>query len=170
MKALEAAFTRLLAVCGAVGSVIVFAMAAMIVSNIVLRNVFGSHVPGDVELSEYAMLLLTAFVSPWLLNKGQHIRIDLALQQLPDMLAWVCEIFVDVLGFVISMLMCVYGLRALYASYVDGTRIAKEFMIPEWWTLWPLPLMFFLLTIEFVFRLRRVITGPRRVRIEGATL
>lgn len=170
MKSLEAAFTRLLAVCGAVGAVIVFATTAMIALNILLRNAFGSRIPGDVELSEYAMLLLTAFVSPWLLNRGQHVRIDLALQQMPDRLAWACEIFVDLLGCAVSALMCVYGLRALVRSMADGTKIVKEFTIPEWWTLWPLPLMFLLLAVEFVFRLRRVATGERKARVEGASL
>lgn len=170
MKTLEAAFTRLLAVFGAAGAVVVFATTTMISLNILLRNVFGSRVPGDTELSEYAMLLLTAFVSPWLLNKGQHVRIDLMLQQIPDTLAWICEILVDALGFVISVLMCVYGMRALLRSAADGTKIVKEFTIPEWWTLWPLPLMFLLLAIEFVFRAHRVVNGPRHARTEGATL
>jgi TRAP-type transport system small permease protein len=55
----------------------------------------------------------------------------------------------------------------LLASAGSGTRIVKEFTIPEWWALWPLPLMFALLAVEFAFRLQRVASGPHRARSEG---
>ena len=64
--------------------------------------------------------------------------------------------------------MAIYGTRVLIYSIRDGTRIVKEFTIPEWWTLWPLPAMFALLAIEFMFRFRRLQRGPQRPRNEGA--
>ncbi len=170
MKRFETTFGRVLEACGATGALLVFAVTAMVTVNVLLRNTVGAHVSGDVELSEYAMLLMTAFVSPWLLHKGQHVRIDLMLQQLPAVAGWCCEIFVDVLGIAVSILMTWYGMRVLAASIYDGTKIVKEFTIPEWWTLWPLPMMFVLLAIEFFFRLRRVLSGPRRPRNEGAPI
>lgn len=170
MKRFESAFGRLLDACGAVSAFLVFAVTAMITVNILLRNTIGGRVAGDTELSEYAMLLITAFAAPWLLHKGQHVRIDLMLKQLPSGAGWLCEMFVDVLGFAVSLLMTWYGARVLFYSISDGTKIIKEFTIPEWWTLWPLPIMFALLAVEFVFRCRRVLSGPRRPRNEGAPI
>jgi len=170
MKKFEAAFERVLSACGAIGALLVFAVTAMVVVNVLLRNAFKVQISGDVELSEYAMLFLTAFVSPWLLHKGQHVRIDLVLQQVPAVVGWCFEIFVDCLGIVVSALLTWYGIRELHVSMVDGTKIAKFFTIPEWWTLWPLPMMFILLALEFCFRLLRVVKGPRRPRNEGASI
>jgi len=170
MKRFAAAFDWILETCGVLGAFLVAALTAMVTLNVLLRNAFGARVPGDVELSEYAMLLITAFVVPWLLRKGQHVRIDLMLHQLPAPGGWFCEIFVDVLGFAVSALMTWYCAKVLFISISDGTRIIKEFTIPEWWTLWPLPMMFVLVTVEFVFRLKRVLSGPRRPRSEGAPL
>ena len=167
---LASAYGRLLDACGAISALLVFAATAMVTLNVLLRNTVGGRVAGDVELSEYAMLLITAFAAPWLLRQGQHVRIDLLLQQLPPRLAWMCELFCDALGFVVSVLMFWYGVRVVMASMASGTRIVKEFIIPEWWTFWPLPLMFALLAIEFVFRFERVLSGPRVPRQEGAPL
>jgi len=168
MKRFEANFERLLGACGAACAFLIFAVTAMVTVNVLLRNTVGANVPGDVELSEYALLLMTAFVSPWLLHKGQHVRIDLMLHQLPAVAGWCCEIFADLLGMAVSVLLTWYGVRVLFASIADGTKIVKVFTIPEWWTLWPLPMMFVLLGVEFFFRLRRVVAGPRRPRNEGA--
>lgn len=170
MKRFDAAFSRILEACGAISAFLVLAVTAMVTLNVLLRNVVGGRVAGDVEMSEYAMLLITAFSAPWLLRKGQHVRIDLMLHQLPERVGWLCEIFVDLLGLVVSLLMTWYGTKVLYFSIADGTKIVKEFTIPEWWTLWPLPAMFALLAVEFVFRFQRVISGPRRPRSEGAPL
>ena len=170
MKRIEEAYGRLFDACGAISALLVFAVTAMITVNVILRNTTGARVAGDTELSEYAMLLITAFAAPWLLRKGQHVRIDLMLQQLPPRVGWLCEIFVDVLGLVVSLLMTWYGARVLFFSIADGTRIFKEFIIPEWWTLCPLPAMFALLAVEFVFRFRRLLAGPRRPRNEGAPI
>jgi len=138
-----------------------------------LRGIAGVMVLVSAALAHFHhpyWLFLTAFVSPWLLHKGQHVRIDLVLQQVPAVVGWCFEIFVDCLGIVVSALLTWYGIRELHVSMVDGTKIAKFFTIPEWWTLWPLPMMFILLALEFCFRLLRVVKGPRRPRNEGASI
>lgn len=170
MKRLEPYFGRLLAACGAISAALILVVTLVITVNVILRNVFGARVPGDIDLSEYAMLLITAFTAPWLLKKGQHVRIDLMLHRLPASLGWLCEIFADVLGLGVSLLLTWYGVRVLFLSIASGNKVIKEFIIPEWLTLWPLPLMFFLLAVEFVFRLQRVASGPRRPRHEGAPI
>ena len=170
MSAFEAAYGRLLDACAAVAATVVLALTTLFTLTVVLRVTAGSRVKGDVELSEYAILLITAFAAPWLLRQGRHVRLDVVLVNLPPRLAWRCELLADVLGVAVSLLLVWYGARVLVTSAVAGTRIVKEFTIPEWWTLWPLPLMFALVTIEFAFRFRRVLHGPRQPRTEGGQL
>lgn len=170
MNRLASAYGKLLAACGAISALLIFAVTAMVTADVLLRNLVGGRVMGDVELSEYAMLLITAFAAPWLLRQGQHVRIDLLLLQLPGRVAWMCELFCDALGFVVSVLLTWYAVRVVLASMQSGTKIMKEFIIPEWWTLWPLSMMFALLSIEFAFRFMRVVSGPRLPRKEGSPL
>ena len=163
-------FGRVLSACGAVAAALVLALTAMFTLTVILRVAIGSRVTGDAELSEYAMLLITAFAAPWLLRQGQHVCIDVVLVHLPPRIGWMCEVAADLLGLAVSLLMLWQSTRVLHASALSGTRIVKEFTIPEWWTLWPLPLMFALLAGEFVFRILRVASGPRRPRSEGGTI
>jgi TRAP-type C4-dicarboxylate transport system permease small subunit len=170
MKRFDQAFGRILEACGAISAFLVLVVTAIITLNVVLRNAFGARMAGDVDASEYAMLLITAFASPWLLRKGQHVRIDLMLHKLPSLAGWMCELFVDALGFVVSVLMTWYATKVFFVSVSDGTKLVKEFTIPEWWVLWPLPVMFALVAVEFVFRFRRILSGSRRPRSEGAAI
>ncbi len=170
MKRFEDLFGRILEACGAVSAFLAFAVAALVTLNVILRDAFGWRVTGEVEISEYILLLMTVSAAPWLLHKGQHVRIDLLLYRLPAPVAWMCEMFSDILGFLVSLLMTWYSIKVLVISILDGTKVVKEFTIPEWWTLVPLAVMFVLIGIEFVFRFLRLISGPRRVRNEGATI
>jgi TRAP-type transport system small permease protein len=170
LKPVEAAYGRLLEACAAVAAALVLAVTAIFTLTVVLRVTIGSRVTGDVEMSEYGMLFITAFAAPWLLRMGRHVRLDLVLVNLPARAAWRCELAADLLGLCVSVLLLWQGTRVLVASAQAGTRIVKEFTIPEWWTLWPLPLMFALVAIEFGFRFLRVLHGPRQARSEGGQL
>ncbi len=170
MHAFARAYDRVTEACGAIAALLVLAITMLIAIDVLLRNFLRDTIPGDVELSEYSMLFITAFSAPWILNRGQHIRIDVALKLLPARVAWLCEMVCDLIGIVLSALLAVYGLRVAIASFQSGTKLVKEFVIPEWWILAPLPSMFLLLAAGFVIRLHKVANGPRTARQEGAQI
>lgn len=170
MHALARAYDRVTNACGAIAAILILIVTLIITADVLLRNFLRDTIPGDVELSEYAMLFITAFSAPWILNRGQHIRIDVILRTLPARAAWVCELVCDGIGIVLSALLTVYGVRVAMASFDSGTKLVKEFVIPEWWILTPLPFMFLLLGMGFVIRLHKVANGPRMARQEGAQI
>ena len=51
---------------------------------------------------------------------------------------------------------------------VQSARLAsltiKNLVFPEWWLLWPLPVCFALVALEFVFRFHRLMGAPRTRR------
>lgn len=170
MRALSRFYDRVTDVCGALAAVLVFAVTALIVVDVILRNVARAPLGYSVELSEYTMLYLTALTAPWLLKRGEHVRIDLLLQRMPHAIGWLCEIICDLVGLALSVLMTYYGVRVAIASVQSGTKLVKQFTIPEWWILLALPIMFALLIIGFLLRLHACTTGPRRPRVEGAQI
>ena len=76
----------------------------------------------------------------------------------------------DLVGLALSLLMTWYGAAMVLRSANGGTLIVKNLIFLEWYVLWPLPLMFILLAVEFIFRLHRVLTGPRQARREGGAV
>lgn len=152
-----------LAACG-----VLFLMMLMICADVLLRNV--PLIPSlrglawADEMSEYMLYLITMLSAPWLLRQGRHIRIDILLQALPARIGWACEWFTDAAALVCCAVMVVSGTQAAYASHASGMMTIKTLVTPEWWSLAPLPVMFFLLALEILFRMQRLAEGPRAPR------
>ena len=53
----------------------------------VIRNFGFGGLPWSNEVSEYILYLVTLLSAPWLLRRGQHIRVDILLRALPARLA-----------------------------------------------------------------------------------
>jgi TRAP-type C4-dicarboxylate transport system permease small subunit len=170
MTRFSTAFAKLLNAFAVVAALTLLAMVVLVTADIVLRNLTRTGFPWANEISEYALYLITLLTAPWLLRRGQHVRIDLVLTLVPARIAWLMEAAADVLGFAVCLVMMRYGLKMTIDSAVLGSITIKNLVFPEWWLLWPLPLCFALLAIEFAFRFDRLIRGERRRRTEATSV
>lgn len=147
MTKLAAAFGCLFDALAALAALTLLAMVVLVTSDIVLRNINGAGFVWANEVSEYSLYLITLFTAPWLLRRGQHIRLDLVLVMLPDRLAWLLEAASDIIGLIVSVVLVRYGLAMTYDSWRIGSITIKNLVFPEWWLLAPLPVTFLLLAI-----------------------
>ena len=80
MQRFEAAYGRVLDALALIACALILGMTLMICADVFLRNV--RIVPGLVglewanEISEAMLFLVTLLTAPWLLRRGQHIRVD----------------------------------------------------------------------------------------------
>jgi TRAP-type transport system small permease protein len=173
MEAFSRAYGKLLDALAALAAVILLGMTLMICADVLLRNV--ALVPGmrglawSNEVSEAALYLVTMMTAPWLLRQGRHIRVDVILRVIPARAGWVCELACDVIALACCATMTVYAASAALASYRAGSMSIKTLVTPEWWLLAPLPLAFALLALEMMFRMRRLILGPRAPRDDAVS-
>jgi TRAP-type C4-dicarboxylate transport system permease small subunit len=157
-----------LAACALLG-----AMTLMICADVLLRNV--ALIPGvdglpwSNELSETTLYLVTMLAAPWLLREGRHIRVDLLLRAIPARAGWVCEWLCDAIALACCVCVVIYGTRATWESYSQHSITIKTLVLPEWWTLAPLPVAFLLLAVEILFRMRRLWSGPRAPREDAVS-
>jgi TRAP-type C4-dicarboxylate transport system permease small subunit len=170
MNKLSIAFGKLFNALAVAAALTLLAMVVMVTADIVLRNLTRSGFPWANEISEYALYVITLLTAPWLLRRGQHVRIDLLLSVVPPRVAWLMEAAGDVIGFLVCMVMVRYGFHMAADSFRVGSITIKNLAFPEWWLLWPLPLCFALLAFEFAFRLHRLLTGPPGRRIEATSM
>jgi TRAP-type transport system small permease protein len=166
----SAAFGRLLDALALLAALILFAMVAIVTADIVLRNTVGAGFSWANEVSEYSLYLMTLLTAPWLLRRGQHVRLDIILVVVPARTAWVMEAAGDVLGFIVSLVLIRYGLAATLESWRIGAITIKNLVFPEWWLLAALPIAFALIAVEFVFRFARLLAGERTRRIEATSV
>jgi TRAP-type C4-dicarboxylate transport system permease small subunit len=165
-----AAFGRLLDVLAAAAALLLLAMVVVVCADIVLRNLTGAGIAWANEASEYALYVMTLLTAPWLLRRGQHVRLDILLTLMPPRLAWLMEAVGDTLGLAVSLILIRYGLAMTFDSARIGAITIKNLVFPEWWLLALLPVAFMLLAIEFVFRFQRLIAGERTRRIETTSV
>lgn len=173
MDRLEAAYGRLLEALALVACALIFGMMLMICADVLLRNV--RIIPGVAglawsnEISEGALYLVTMLTAPWLLRRGQHIRVDIILRAVPKQVGWIFEWAVDVLGLACCLLIAWYGARATVTSFKAGSMSIKTLVTPEWWLLGVLPAAFLALSLEMLFRMRRLALGERAPRDDAVS-
>lgn len=173
MAALSRLYGRLIAALALLGCLMLLAMMLVIVADVLLRNLAPPGWPKGLawsnEVSELMLYFITMALAPWLLRQGQHIRVDILLQAIPQRLAWALEWLGDALGLLCCVLLCHYGVWATLASYRAGALNIKTLVTPEWWSLAPLPVAFALLSIEMVFRMHRLWAGERGPRHDAVS-
>jgi TRAP-type C4-dicarboxylate transport system permease small subunit len=170
MTRLSVIFGRLFDALAFLAALILLAMVAIVTADIVLRNVGGGGFVWANEVSEYALYLMTLLTAPWLLRRGQHVRLDIALTVVPPRIAWLMEALGDLLGFAVSLVLVRYGVAMTLDSARLGAITIKNLVFPEWWLLAPLPITFALLALEFAFRFDRLMRGERARRIEATSV
>jgi TRAP-type transport system small permease protein len=148
-------------------------MTLMICADVLLRNM--PLIPGvdglawSNELSETGLYLITMLAAPWLLREGRHIRVDILLRAIPSKAGWVCEWVSDAIAFACCVTVVYYGARAAWDSFSQNSITIKTLVMPEWWTLAPLPAAFALLGVEVLLRMRRLALGPQAPRDDAVS-
>ena len=170
MTKLSNLFGRLLNALAIAAALTLLAMVVMVTADILLRNLTRTGFAWSNEVSEYALYLITLLTAPWLLRRGQHVRVDLVLTLVPVRVAWLMEAAGDVLGFAVCLVMMRYGFKMSIESAVLDSITIKNLVFPEWWLLWPLPVCFALLAAEFVFRFDRLIHSEPGRRVEATSV
>jgi TRAP-type transport system small permease protein len=170
MTRLSAIFGRVFDALAVVAALILLAMVVAVTADIVLRNTTRGGFAWANEVSEYALYLMTLLTAPWLLRRGQHVRLDIILTLVPPRVAWLMEAAGDALGFCVSVVLVRYGFAMTADSARLGAITIKNLVFPEWWLLAPLPAAFALLAVEFVFRFERLLKGGRTRRIEATSV
>jgi TRAP-type C4-dicarboxylate transport system permease small subunit len=170
MSRLSTALGRLFDALAVIAALILLAMVIVVTADIVLRNTVRGGFAWANEVSEYALYLMTLLTAPWLLRRGQHVRIDIILTLVPARVAWLMEAVGDLLGFAVCVVLIRYGFAMTYDSWRLDAITIKNLVFPEWWLLAPLPVTFLLLAIEFLFRFDRLLRGTRARRIEATSV
>jgi TRAP-type C4-dicarboxylate transport system permease small subunit len=159
------AYRGLLRAGAAVAALLLGAVALLVTADVVARNAGLGSIPWIIEASEYSLPLATFLVAPWLLHRGEHVRLDNLLAALPAGAGHALGRVADAIGLAVCAVFVVYGAKAVESSARQGSLVIKAVVFPEWWLYAPVPVCFALLAVEFARRLAGRAppagTGPR---------
>lgn len=161
----ETGFNRLLRFLIALVAISIGLFAVLIPLNLLLiKTQFGSLWWLN-EAVEYALYVGVFIGAPWVLQQGAHVRVDVFASALPARLAVHLEQLLNAIGASLCLLLFVYGFRAMLWEFEDGTFPDKDLRIANWYMLAVFAGSFFLMAVEFLFRIRRA----RKVVDDGSS-
>ena len=159
IDALETGFDQLTYFLAALVAASIGLIALLIPLNLLLVRLQWGSIWWLYEAVEYTLYVGVCIGAPWVLRQGAHVRMDILATALPRRQSVWVERGVDVAGLLLSLLLCYYGVRAALAEFADGTLPDKDLRIANWYMLSVFAGSFFLIAVEFLFRLRRVGTA-----------
>lgn len=169
LERLDRGYGRMLDGLAFVACLLTALMVIVICADVAVRGLRLGNLAWAPEVAEYTLYLATFLAAPWLLRQGQHIRMDMLLRALPSRAAWTIELAMDVVGASICAVLAIGSARVAMASAERGSLVLKILILPEWWVLTPACALFLVMSIEFLFRMRRLWLGPKAVRQEATS-
>ncbi len=158
-RRIDAAFARFVGWLAASVAVSIGLFAILIPLNLFLVFVGWGSLAWLYEAVEYALYVGVFIGAPWVLRQGAHIRVDVVIAALPGSAAARLEKILDAAGFLLCLLLSVYGLRATLLEFEDGTLPDKDLRIENGYMMAVFALSFLLLAVEFMLRFRRAADG-----------
>ena len=154
-------YRRLLHACGTFAGLLVGLCVLAVCFDVLARNLGWANLPWIVEVSEYALPLITLAAAPWLLLRGEHIRLDLIAVLLPQRWQVTLERIAAALGLLVCCVIVWVSIAVIRDAIAVDARVIKALSFPEWWLFLPLPLSFGLLGVECARRVSGGVTPPR---------
>lgn len=138
----------LMRLCGGIAAAGVGIITVLVCADVVARNLGLGSLPWIVELTEYALPIITLSAAPWLMWRNQHVRLDVFEMLLSARGRRRMERLSSAVGLVVSVAVAWYGWQALLDSRQAGSQVLKVLVFPEWWLYVPVPIFFGLLALE----------------------
>ena len=89
-----------------------------------------------------------------MLQQGAHVKVDIVTSSLSPDASKRLDGFLNLFGFALCLLLCVYGSRAGISEFIDMTLPDKDVRIPNWIVVTFFALSMALLATEFLMRFR----------------
>ena len=135
--------------------VLMVAMMAMIVADVVLRNLGYQSSAHFFTFTEYFLLLIPLLGAPWLVREKGHIYIELLVGALPprprQALMWV----IVIVSLAVCAVLAWYGGAITVQNFVQNEKDVRSFDMPRWMLMLSMPLAFGMMALEFLRLLLR---------------
>lgn len=149
MKTVAKAYAAVLHGMAAVAGLLMAAMMAMIVIDVVLRNLGYQSSAHFFTFTEYFLLLIPLLGAPWLVREKGHIYIELLIVALPGGARHALQWSVVALCTAVCLVLAWYGGAITLQDYVQNEKDVRSFDMPRWTLMLAMPLSFGMMALEF---------------------
>lgn len=143
-------YDRFVAGLAGLAGVTLFVIAAMIVIDVLMRNL-GLRPPQAISaLTEYALLYATMAAAPWLVRTGGHVTIHTLTERLPAAIRTGLRQVMLSAATLLCILLAAAAFGMAAESFGRGDVDVRSIDLPRWLLFAPLALGFLLLAAEFL--------------------
>lgn len=135
--------------------VLMVAMMAMIVADVVLRNLGYQSSAHFFTFTEYFLLLIPLLGAPWLVREKGHIYIELLIGALPPRARRALVWIIVCLSLAVCMVLAWYGGAITVQNFVENEKDVRSFDMPRWMLMLSMPIAFGMMALEFLRLLAR---------------
>ena len=121
----------------------------LVASDAVARKLLGFVIPGTIDITQYAIVIMTFMAGPWILRLDGHTRVDALLTICPPRVRLPLQVIGFVVGAVISAIMAWQGFFLVVTSFREEVLLNGYFAVPAYWIYLAIPLGALFYTIEF---------------------
>ncbi len=108
-----------------------FLLVAICVSTL-SRFIFNRPFSNLVEYSSYSLIYIAFLSGPWLLSHRRHISVDIITNVLKPGTQKIMDIFICVLGLVITLTIGWFSLTITLSNFQNDIRIMDSMRTPQW--------------------------------------
>ena len=130
--------------------VLMVAMMAMIVADVVLRNLGYQSSAHFFTFSEYALLMIPCLGAPWLVREKGHIYVEIIFMTMSAERRRVMTRIIGVICVLVCAVLAWYGGVETVRSFMRNDMDVRSFDMPRWILLAFIPLSFAMMGIEFL--------------------
>jgi len=148
-------YRALMHTCGVLAALLIGVIVVLVCYDVIGRNLGLKSLPWIVEVTEYALPLITLLAAPWLLFRAEHVRLDLLNNTLPPSALQALDRVASLVGLVVCVVIVWYAFKVIADTRAIGAMVMKSLVFPEWWLFVPVPLSFGLMAFECGRRILR---------------
>lgn len=156
---LRKTFSRINLVCAILAAALLLFVAAIICFEVASRATTGSSRLWVIEVSEYSLLFITFLGAPYLLEKNMHVVLDIVYNNLQRRPKQVVQILNAAIGLFVCATLTIVGVMVVAEQFSIGVREVTVMRPESWWITAALPVGMFLMTVQFLDQIIRVIRG-----------
>ncbi|PIE56133.1 MAG: small integral membrane transport protein [Desulfobulbus propionicus] len=149
---------RLSTFFGRVSAWLFFAIAGVIVFEVVARYVFLSPTIWGEEMSRFLQIWATYLAAAYVLAQRKLIAIDLVVKKLPPLIQRAAEAMALLVMAVFCLVTCWYGTAVMIDSIRVGRATSTMLSVPYWMTEAAIPVGFGLLLLQILAELYRTLS------------
>lgn len=165
MKALVRLYEWLIAALAYFAGVATLLMFALVIVDVLAREVVGGSLNYTIGVVEYLLLYFTMFAAPYLVRTRGHVYIEALITRLPVPVQRVLEKIVYAICALTTGIFAYMSFLLLGEILESGVIDIRGIDFPGWLAVAPLPLCYGLVAIEFL----RYLFGPDSIYRGGGS-